>query len=271
VAPTDAGYLNFMPDRTPLFCCEKLTKNFGGLKAVDGVDLQVSEGAILGLIGPNGAGKTTLFNLISGVYPLDAGGFSLRGENLTGLPPHKIKKKGISRTFQQSRLILNLSVYDNLFIGMLEGFHSWFGDSLLFRSRFKKELKKAIEKANQLLSQFNPELAGKGFLPVSEISQIDRRRLEICRALATKPALLLLDEPSAGMSPEESSELMVDLRRIREDEYRQLSIILVEHDMAVIEDITDRVIALNYGKKIAEGTFEEVSQNEELKEAYLGR
>jgi ABC-type branched-subunit amino acid transport system ATPase component len=260
-----------MPDRTPLFCCEKLTKNFGGLKAVDGVDLQVSEGAILGLIGPNGAGKTTLFNLISGVYPLDAGGFSLRGENLTGLPPHKIKKKGISRTFQQSRLILNLSVYDNLFIGMLEGFHSWFGDSLLFRSRFKKELKKAIEKANQLLSQFNPELAGKGFLPVSEISQIDRRRLEICRALATKPALLLLDEPSAGMSPEESSELMVDLRRIREDEYRQLSIILVEHDMAVIEDITDRVIALNYGKKIAEGTFEEVSQNEELKEAYLGR
>ncbi|MGA2954449.1 MAG: ABC transporter ATP-binding protein [Thermodesulfobacteriota bacterium] len=271
MAPTDAGYLNFMPDRTPLFCCEKLTKNFGGLKAVDGVDLQVSEGAILGLIGPNGAGKTTLFNLISGVYPLDAGGFSLRGENLTGLPPHKIKKKGISRTFQQSRLILNLSVYDNLFIGMLEGFHSWFGDSLLFRSRFKKELKKAIEKANQLLSQFNPELAGKGFLPVSEISQIDRRRLEICRALATKPALLLLDEPSAGMSPEESSELMVDLRRIREDEYRQLSIILVEHDMAVIEDITDRVIALNYGKKIAEGTFEEVSQNEELKEAYLGR
>jgi len=271
VAPTDAGYLNFMPDRTPLFCCEKLTKNFGGLKAVDGVDLQVSEGAILGLIGPNGAGKTTLFNLISGVYPLDAGGFSLRGENLTGLPPHKIKKIGISRTFQQSRLILNLSVYDNLFIGMLEGFHSWFGDSLLFRSRFKKELKKAIEKANQLLSQFNPELAGKGFLPVSEISQIDRRRLEICRALATKPALLLLDEPSAGMSPEESSELMVDLRRIREDEYRQLSIILVEHDMAVIEDITDRVIALNYGKKIAEGTFEEVSQNEELKEAYLGR
>jgi branched-chain amino acid transport system ATP-binding protein len=260
-----------MPDRTPLFCCEKLTKNFGGLKAVDGVDLQVSEGEILGLIGPNGAGKTTLFNLISGVYPLDAGGFSLRGENLTGLPPHKIKKKGISRTFQQSRLILNLSVYDNLFIGMLEGFHSWFGDSLLFRSRFKKELKKAIEKANQLLSQFNPELAGKGFLPVSEISQIDRRRLEICRALATKPALLLLDEPSAGMSPEESAELMVDLRRIREDEYRQLSIILVEHDMAVIEDITDRVIALNYGKKIAEGTFEEVSQNEELKEAYLGR
>lgn len=235
------------------------------------MDLQISEGEILGLIGPNGAGKTTLFNLISGVYPLDAGGFSLRGENLTGLPPHKIKKKGISRTFQQSRLILNLSVYDNLFIGMLEGFHSWFGDSLLFRSRFKKELKKAIEKANQLLSQFNPELAGKGFLPVSEISQIDRRRLEICRALATKPALLLLDEPSAGMSPEESAELMVDLRRIREDEYRQLSIILVEHDMAVIEDITDRVIALNYGKKIAEGTFEEVSQNEELKEAYLGR
>jgi len=255
----------------PLFRCEKLTKNFGGLKAVDGVDLGVSEGEILGLIGPNGAGKTTLFNLISGVYPIDEGSFSLRGENLAGLPPHQIKKKGISRTFQQSRLILNLSVYDNLFTGMLEGFRSWFWDSLIFRSRFKEELKVAIEKANQLLSQFNPELVGKGFLPVSEISQIDRRRLEICRALATQPALLLLDEPSAGMSPEESAELMLDLRRIREKEYRELSIILVEHDMAVIEDITDRVIALNYGKKIAEGTFEAVSRNEELREAYLGR
>jgi len=255
----------------PLFSCEKLTKNFGGLKAVDGVDLGVSEGEILGLIGPNGAGKTTLFNLISGVYPIDEGSFSLRGENLAGLPPHQIKKKGISRTFQQSRLILNLSVYDNLFTGMLEGFRSWFWDSLVARSRFTGELKGAIEKANQLLSQFNPELAGKGFLPVSEISQIDRRRLEICRALATKPALLLLDEPSAGMSPEESAELMLDLRRIREKEYRDLSIILVEHDMAVIEDITDRVIALNYGKKIAEGTFEAVSRNEELREAYLGR
>jgi ABC-type branched-subunit amino acid transport system ATPase component len=260
-----------MADHPLLFRCEKLTKNFGGLKAVEGVDLDVSEGEILGLIGPNGAGKTTLFNLISGVYQVDEGGFSLRGENLTGLPPHRIKKKGISRTFQQSRLILNLSVYDNLFTGMLEGFHSWFWDSLIFRSRFEKELNQAIVKANQLLSQFNAELVGKGFLPVSEISQIDRRRLEICRALATKPALLLLDEPSAGMSPEESAELMLDLRRIREKEYRQLSIILVEHDMTVIEDITDRVIALNYGKKIAEGTFEAVSRNEELREAYLGR
>jgi branched-chain amino acid transport system ATP-binding protein len=254
-----------------MFRCEKLTKNFGGLKAVDGVDLGVSEGEILGLIGPNGAGKTTLFNLISGVYPVDDGNFSLRGENLAGLPPHQIKKKGISRTFQQSRLILNLSVYDNLFTGMLEGFRSWFWDSLIARSRFQEELKRAIEKANQLLGQFNPELVAKGFLPVSEISQIDRRRLEVCRALATKPALLLLDEPSAGMSPEESAELMLDLRRIREKEYRELSIILVEHDMAVIEDITDRVIALNYGKKIAEGTFEAVSRNEELREAYLGR
>ncbi len=253
-----------------LFRCEKLTKNFGGLKAVDGVDLSASEGEILGLIGPNGAGKTTLFNLISGVYAADEGSFSLQGEDLTGLPPHQIKKKGIARTFQQSRLILTLSVYDNLFTGMLEGFRSWFWDSLLFRSRFNNELQKAIERANGLLSQFNPELVEKGFLPVSEISQIDRRRLEICRALATRPALLLLDEPSAGMSPEESAELMLDLRRIREGEYRRLAIILVEHDMAVIEDITDRVIALNYGKKIAEGTFEEVSQNTELKEAYLG-
>ncbi|MFQ5841297.1 MAG: ABC transporter ATP-binding protein [Thermodesulfobacteriota bacterium] len=248
-----------------------MTKNFGGLTAVDRVDFEASEGEIVGLIGPNGAGKTTLFNLITGVYQPDGGRFTLRGEDLTGLVPHQIKKKGISRTFQQSRLVLALSVYDNLFIGMLEGFHSGFFDALVRRSRFRKELIKSIEKANQLLSQFNEELVEKGFAPVSDISQIDRRRLEICRALATEPALLLLDEPSAGMTPEESIELVNDIRRVQESYYHRLSIILVEHDMIVIDGITNRVVALNYGRKIAEGTFEEVSRNEELKEAYLGR
>jgi ABC-type branched-subunit amino acid transport system ATPase component len=223
------------------------------------------------LIGPNGAGKTTLFNLITGVYQPDEGRFMLRDESLTGLMPHQIKKKGISRTFQQSRLVLGLSVYDNLFIGMLESFRSGFCDPLIRRSQFKKELSQGIEKANKLLSQFNEELIDKGFTLTSDISQIDRRRLEICRALATQPALLLLDEPSAGMSPEESIELMDDIRRVRENYYQRLSIILVEHDMVVIEGITDRVVALNYGKKIAEGRFEEVSRNEELKEAYLGK
>ena len=254
-----------------LFRCEGLTKNFGGLTAVDRVDFAVSEAEILGLIGPNGAGKTTLFNLITGVYQPDGGRFTLRDEDLTGLMPHQIKKKGISRTFQQSRLVLGLSVYDNLFIGMLESFQAGFFDTLILRSRFQNELGQAIERANQLLRQFNEELVDKGFVPVSDISQIDRRRLEICRALATEPALLLLDEPSAGMTPEESIELMGDIRRVRENYYQKLSLILVEHDMMVIEDITDRVVALNFGKKIAEGTFEEVSRNEELKEAYLGR
>jgi ABC-type branched-subunit amino acid transport system ATPase component len=254
-----------------LFRCEKLTKHFGGLSAVDGVDFDAAEGEIVGLIGPNGAGKTTLFNLITGVYQPDGGKFMLKDENLTGLLPHQIKKKGISRTFQQSRLVLGLSVYDNLFIGMLESFRSGFFDTLIRRSRFKQELSQGITKANKLLSQFNEELIDKGFASVSDISQIDRRRLEICRALATEPALLLLDEPSAGMSPEESMELMDDIRRVRENSYQRLSIILVEHDMMVIEGITDRVVALNYGKKIADGRFEEVSRNEELKEAYLGK
>lgn len=254
-----------------LFRCEGLIKDFGGLRAVDHVDFEASEGETVGLIGPNGAGKTTLFNLITGVYRPDGGRFILRNEDLTGLMPHQIKKKGISRTFQQSRLVLGLSVYDNLFIGMLESFQSGFFDALIRRSRFKGELTKAIEKANQLLSQFNEELVDKGFVPVSDISQIDRRRLEICRALATEPALLLLDEPSAGMTPEESIELMNDIERVRENYYPRLSIILVEHDMMVIEGITDIVVALNYGKKIAEGTFEEVSRNEELREAYLGK
>ena len=254
-----------------LFRCEKLTKNFGGLTALQGVDFLVSEGEIVGLIGPNGAGKTTLFNVITGVYPSDSGRFTLKGEVLTGLAPHQIKKKGISRTFQQSRLVLGLSVYDNLFIGMLGSFHCGFFDTLIRRSRFKRELGGALEKANDLLSQFNEELVAMGFTTVNDISQIDRRRLEICRALATEPALLLLDEPSAGMTPEESIELMNDIRRVQKKYYQQLSIILVEHDMLVIEGITDRVVALNYGQKIAEGTFEDVARNQELKEAYLGQ
>jgi len=254
-----------------LFRCENLAKNFGGLAALQGVDIEISEGETVGLIGPNGAGKTTLFNIITGVYQPDAGRFMLRGEDLTGMVPHQIKKKGISRTFQQSRLVLALSVYDNLFIGMLQGFKAGFFDTLVWRSRFKRELSGAVEKANVLLSQFNEELVDKGFTTVNDISQIDRRRLEICRALATEPALLLLDEPSAGMTPEESFELMNDIRRVRQKYYRQISIILVEHDMLVIEGITDRVVALNYGQKIAEGAFEDVARNEELREAYLGK
>ncbi len=254
-----------------LFECKDLTKNFGGLAALSRVNFEVSEGEILGLIGPNGAGKTTLFNLITGVHKPDGGSFLLRGEDLTGLVPHQIKKKGISRTFQASRVVLGLSVYDNLFIGMLESFESGFFNTLIRRSRFKKELTEAMEKANGLLAQFNEELVDQGFARVGDISQIDRRRLEICRAIATEPSLLLLDEPSAGMTPEESIELMNDIRRVQESYYRRLSIILVEHDMMVIEGITDKVMALNYGQKIAEGTFEDVSKNEELKEAYLGK
>jgi branched-chain amino acid transport system ATP-binding protein/sulfate-transporting ATPase len=254
-----------------LFRCENLTKNFGGLTALQGVEFVVSEGETVGLIGPNGAGKTTLFNVITGVYPSDSGRLTIKGEVLTGLAPHQIKKKGISRTFQQSRLVLGLSVYDNLFIGMLESFHCGFFDTLIRRSRFRRELNGAIQKANELLNQFNEELVDRGFTTVSDISQIDRRRLEICRALATEPALLLLDEPSAGMTPEESFELMNDIRRVREKYYQRLSIILVEHDMLVIEGITDRVVALNYGQKIAEGTFEDIARNQELKEAYLGK
>lgn len=254
-----------------MFDCKDLTKDFGGLTALSRVTFRVSEGEILGLIGPNGAGKTTLFNVITGVYKPDGGSFILKGENLQGLAAHQIKKKGISRTFQQSRLVLGLTIYDNLFIGMLETFKSGFIDTLIRRSRFKQELNQAMAKANQLLAQFNEELVEQGFTRVSDISQIDRRRLEICRAVATEPVLLLLDEPSAGMTPEESIELMNDIRRVQQNSYRHLSIIIVEHDMMVIEGITDRVIALNYGQKIAEGTFEEVSQNRELKEAYLGK
>jgi len=278
-------------DRTPALETRNLTVSRGSTIVVNDLSMAIPANRVVGLVGPSGCGKTTLLKSLNrmndldpeievrgdvllhgeSVYQPDEGRFTLRGEDLTGMVPHQIKKKGISRTFQQSRLVLALSVYDNLFIGMLEGFKAGFFDTLVRRSRFKRELAGAVEKANALLSQFNEELVDKGFTTVSDISQIDRRRLEICRALATEPALLLLDEPSAGMTPEESFELMNDIRRVRQKYYRQLSIILVEHDMLVIEGITDRVVALNYGQKIAEGTFEDVASNEELREAYLGK
>lgn len=252
-----------------LFATRDLTVRFGGLTAVDHIDARVDEGETLGLIGPNGSGKTTFFNAVTGLVPAE-GDVLFREASLRGLESHEICRRGIARTFQASRLCPGLSVFDNVLIGMHREVRSGVWDALFRRRRVISEVRDALERAAHLLSLFNADLVGRGFEPVGALPQIDRRRVEICRALAARPRLLLLDEPSAGMSPEETVELMKDLQTVRE-EMPGLSVIIIEHDMFVIEGVSRRVVAFNYGRKIAEGTFAEVARNEEVREAYLGR
>ena len=252
-----------------LFATRGLTVRFGGLTAVDRVDVSVEEGETLGLIGPNGSGKTTFFNAVTGLVPATGEVLFRRGA-LSGLESHAICRRGIARTFQVSRLCLQLSVFDNVLIGMHLQVRSGVWDALVRRGRLVAEVRRALGQAAHLLGLFNSHLVDRGFDRVAELPQIDRRRVEICRALAARPRLLLLDEPSAGMNPEETVELMKDLQIVRE-EMPGLSIIIIEHDMFVIEGVSQRVVAFNYGRKIAEGTFAEVARNEEVREAYLGR
>ncbi len=247
-----------------------LTVRFGGLVAVDRVSLAVGEGETVGLIGPNGSGKTTLFNAVTGLYPAAGGEVVFRGERLTGLEPHVIARRGIARTFQSSRLCLQLSTFDNVLIGLYAHLRTGLWTALLRRARFLAEVRSALATVRHLLELFNADLVRRGFDRAGELPQIDRRRVEICRALASRPRLLLLDEPSAGMSPEETGELMKDLRVVRE-EMPGLSLIVIEHDMYVIEGVSQRVVAFNYGRKIAEGPFAAVAANEQVREAYLGR
>jgi ABC-type branched-subunit amino acid transport system ATPase component len=252
-----------------LFATRGLTVRFGGLTAVDQVDVSVDEGESLGLIGPNGSGKTTFFNAVTGLVRA-TGEVRFRGDALSGLEPHAICRRGIARTFQASRLCLGLSVLDNVLIGMHPQVLTGAWAALFRRRRVIAEVRQALRQAAHLLGLFNRDLVDRGFEPVGNLPQIDRRRVEICRALAARPRLLLLDEPSAGMNPEETVELMKDLQIVRE-EMPGLSMIIIEHDMFVIEGVSRRVVAFNYGRKIAEGTFAEVARNEEVREAYLGR
>jgi ABC-type branched-subunit amino acid transport system ATPase component len=252
-----------------LFLTEGLTVRFGGLTALDGVAVGVAEGETVGLIGPNGSGKTTFFNAVTGLVPA-AGTVRFRGRELRGLEAHAICRQGIARTFQSSRLCLRLSVFDNVLIGMHTQVRTGVLDAVFRRRRLLAEVRQAMTRAAHLLGLFNPDLPARGFERVEALPQIDRRRVEICRALASRPQLLLLDEPSAGMSPAETVELMKDLQVVRE-EMPGLSIVIIEHDMFVIEGVSRRVVAFNYGRKIAEGTFAEVAADEAVREAYLGR
>ena len=252
-----------------LISVDKLTMRFGGLTALDELSLPVHEGEILGLIGPNGSGKTTFFNVLTGLYKASSGSISLEGENILGKTPQQIYRSGIARTFQRSRLSLSLTVFDNIVIGDYQHMQHGLIFNLLRRKAFRAEYEAYVEKVKSLLEIFSPPLVGRLFEPVESFTMIDRRRIEVCRALLSQPRLLLLDEPSAGMTHDETDELMQDILQVR-GKIDKLSVVLIEHEMNVIERITDRCVVLNYGKKIAEGSYVEITADPHVQTAYLG-
>ncbi|UCD46646.1 MAG: ABC transporter ATP-binding protein [Deltaproteobacteria bacterium] len=243
-----------------------LTKHFGGIRAVDGVDLHLGQGELVGLIGPNGSGKTTVFNLVTGIYRPDAGSVTLKGENLVGIPPHRINRLGVARTFQNIRLFRNLTVMDNVRIAH----HSHLGygpvAALCRTGRFYNGEKELNEIVEVFLSIF--QLQNRKYEIAGSLSYGDQRKLEIARALASKPEVLLLDEPAAGMNPYEVGRLMEFILAIRE-RFR-LSILLIEHQMRLVMGICERLAVMDFGQVIARGLPAEIRGNRKVIEAYLG-
>ena len=254
---------------TALLEAKGLSRRFGGVLALDNLDLAVKQNEILGLIGPNGSGKTTFFNVVTGIYAPSAGKITFNGVDLTAASPRAVYNAGISRTFQRSRLSLPLSIFDNIMIGNHKRLNQGLWFNLMRRKAFKAEFEENYRAAAKLAEIFEPRLAKIMFQPVGALPMIDRRRIEICRALISQPKLLLLDEPSAGMTHEETKALMDDIMQVR-GLNRDLTIVIVEHEMGVIERITDRCVVLNFGRKIAEGPYREVAADREVQEAYLG-
>jgi branched-chain amino acid transport system ATP-binding protein/sulfate-transporting ATPase len=253
-----------------IFSCKNLEMNFGGLYALVDINIDIFENEAVGLIGPNGSGKTTFFNVITGIYKATGGNLYFMDEGLLGKETYDIAKRGISRTYQSSRLCLKLTILDNILIGMYNNQTAGYFDALFNRKKLIAEVKTFKERAIELLNVFNPDLIDKLFNPVGELPQIDRRRVEICRAMAGEPKMILLDEPSAGMTPDETAEMMDDIKKVRSS-MKNVSIIIVEHNMSVISSVSERVIAINFGKEIARGTYEEVSNHPDVREAYLGK
>jgi branched-chain amino acid transport system ATP-binding protein len=252
-----------------LFTSRDLTKRFGGLVAVDQLNLEVRANEILGLIGPNGSGKTTFFNVVTGIYPTEEGEITFDGNDITNLSAQAIYRAGIARTFQRSRLSLSLSIFDNIMIGNHKRLDQGLWFNLVKRAAFKLQFEENFERARELVRVFDPPLADRMFESVGGFSRIDRRRIEICRALISRPKLLLLDEPSAGMTREETTQLMDDILEVK-DRFEDLTVIIIEHEMGVIERITNSCVVLNFGRKICEGTYKDVSADSLVQQAYLG-
>jgi branched-chain amino acid transport system ATP-binding protein len=253
----------------PLLSCRGLTRRFGGLVALDALSFDLDAGRILGLIGPNGSGKTTFFNVLTGIYPASAGEVVFAGAPVTNLPQQAVYRAGITRTFQRSRLCLPLTVFDNIMVGDHGRLDHGLALNVLRRRALRRQFDQALAVARELVSLFDPHLSERMLEPVAGISMIDRRRIEICRALVSRPKLLLLDEPSAGMTHDETRRLMDDLLEAKR-RLGDLTIILIEHEMSVIERATDRCIVLNYGRKLCEGSYAEVAADPQVRQAYLG-
>ncbi|HEP1843087.1 TPA: ABC transporter ATP-binding protein [Streptococcus suis] len=245
---------------------KNLTKNFGGLTAVGDVTMELHEGELVGLIGPNGAGKTTLFNLLTGVYEPSEGTISLAGTVLNGKAPSKIASLGLGRTFQNIRLFKNMTVLENVLIGLGNHGKAEVLASFLRLPAFYKNEEELKNKAIELLKIF--DLDGDADTLAKNLPYGQQRRLEIVRALATEPKILFLDEPAAGMNPQETAELTQLIRKIKEE--FGITIILIEHDMSLVMEVTERIYVLEYGRLIAHGTPEEIRNNKRVIEAYLG-
>jgi ABC-type branched-subunit amino acid transport system ATPase component len=253
----------------PLLHIDRLSKNFGGIHAVSDLTLSVEDGQIVAVIGPNGSGKTTLFNLIVHLYDSSAGSihFGYPPVDLTRRPTHEINALGIARTFQTLRLFPNMTLVENVLVGMNARLHAGFFKAVIGSPRTLREEAKAEAEALELLSLFGHRLISMYNEPAASLSYANRRRLEIARALASHPTLLLLDEPAAGMNPTETREIMADIALIHRS---GCTILLIEHDMGLVEGLAHRVIAIDHGAKIAEGSYQEVCSNSEVIKAYLG-
>jgi branched-chain amino acid transport system ATP-binding protein len=245
----------------------RVVKRFGGLTAVNKMDFHLEKGEIVSIIGPNGAGKTTFFNTITGIYQPEEGEIVFNGKSLLGLRPDQIAERGISRTFQNIRLFSNMSVIENILVGMHPHLKQSAVDALLLLSVFKKEELAAEKKAEELMQYVG--LKGVGNELAKNLPYGAQRRVEIARALAAEPLMLLLDEPTAGMNPLETEDAIKLFRRIRDE--KGITVLLIEHDMRVVMNISERISVMDYGEKIAEGTPAEIRANPRVVEAYLGR